>query len=257
MLCESHSEFVFVFHILIFFLPLWHCHLPSYVSTPTFLEVCAGYKNSPCSNNGGLSRGSAAQGPRVQSGDNRTQPQETPDPQPPLHCREAAVSLVIHCYFSMYEEITAAHSENVSCSKPHILVWLSKCDPTLAPYQWKGITPVWSDSEVVLAQWAPGQEGTFWTSPACPQPLWVPVLSPSGWTLPCLTTVNTGKGGTAAVAQTSSQTRHSLNWCLMSESWEPLISQHCYGCWGYRSHRTRDVSSSMTASKEDNRYPHT
>ena len=114
MLCESHSEFVFVFHILIFFLPLWHCHLPSYVSTPTFLEVCAGYKNSPCSNNGGLSRGSAAQGPRVQSGDNRTQPQETPDPQPPLHCREAAVSLVIHCWFSMYEEITAAHSENVS-----------------------------------------------------------------------------------------------------------------------------------------------
>ena len=57
---------------------------------------------------------SAAQGPRVQSGDNRTQPQETPDPQPPLHCREAAVSLVIHCCFSMYEEITAAHSENVS-----------------------------------------------------------------------------------------------------------------------------------------------
>ena len=115
-------------------------------------------------------------------------------------------------------------------------MWPHPCFVGKASHQC-GLRVRWSPHSGHLDQRAP------------PEPR-LPVLSPSEWTLPCLTTVNTGNGGTASVAQPSSEIRHARNWRLMRESWEPLISQHCYGCWGYRSHRTRDVLSSMTASKE-------
>ena len=120
MLCKWHREIVFVFYTLIFFLPLWHCRLLSYVLTPTFPEVCADYDNYTFSNKIGLSRGSAVTSQGAIRGQ---QDRASRNPRP-----SASISVQWSCslsgdpllFFNVWKDYSCSFRECLLSQTPHI-----------------------------------------------------------------------------------------------------------------------------------------